>query len=190
MNMTSSSRSESPIQGWFLSGTPMHHYAIELDGTLVHTGRQSAHLYTVHPDQNQPVATTPHEQQFGTLMQQFQAQAYHNKRMRLSGFVKTRAVVESCGLWMRVDDRYENVLQFDNMHNRLLTGDCDWNHYAIVLDIPLESTTIAFGVMLIGQGDVWIDSLRFEEVGRDVPLTHLDPQADLPDAPQNLDFEQ
>ncbi len=188
MDTTFASLTESPIQGWFLSGTPMHQYAIELDGVQVHRGRQSAHLCTVANEQT--ASATPPEQQFGTLMQQFQAQAYRGKRMRLSGFVKTHNVAERCGLWMRVDDRYENVLQFDNMHNRPIVGDCDWNHYAIVLDIPPESTTIAFGVMLVGKGHVWIDSLRFEEVALDVPLTHLDPEADLPDAPQNLDFEQ
>ncbi len=188
MNMTYTSPSESPIEGWFLSGTSMHHYAIELDGAQVHTGRQSAHLYTPSTDQAPSMAMQ--EQQFGTLMQQFQAHAYRGKRMRFSGFVKTSTVQQSCGLWMRVDDRYENVLQFDNMHNRPITGDCDWNHYAIVLDIPPESTVIAFGVMLVGKGHVWIDSLRFEEVGLDVPLTNLDPDAELPAAPQNLDFEQ
>ena len=185
---TSSAVSESPIQGWFLSGTHMPYYAIELDYQHIHQGQRSAHLYSV--DDNALPAISSHEQAFGTLMQQFQASAYRGKRVRFSGFIQTSQLELSCGLWMRVDDRYDNMLQFDNMSNRPITGNRDWNHYDIVLDIPPESTVIAFGIMLIGQGHVWADSLKFEEVGLDVPVTHMDAEADLPPQPQNLNFEQ
>ena len=71
--------------------------------------------------------------------------------MRFSGFVKTENVKEYCGLWMRVDNRAEDVLQFDNMNDRRIMGSTHWNHYAIVLDVPEESATISIGVLLMGQ---------------------------------------
>ncbi|WFB59379.1 hypothetical protein [Paenibacillus sp. BR1-192] len=51
---------------------------------------------------------------FATMMQQFKAGKYAGKRMRFSGFVKTDNVKDYCGLWMRVDNHAEDVLQFDN----------------------------------------------------------------------------
>ena len=40
---------------------------------------------------------------FGTLMQDFSADKYLNKRVRLSGYVKSKDVVQWAGLWMRID---------------------------------------------------------------------------------------
>lgn len=49
---------------------------------------------------------------------------------------------------------------------------------------------ISFGVLLSGEGEVWIDSLRFEEVDLSVPVTSLDTTVQLPDHPMNLQFEE
>lgn len=49
------------------------------------------------------------------MMQQFKAENYLGKRMKLSGFLKSKGVDGFCGLWMRVDNALQDVLQFDNM---------------------------------------------------------------------------
>ncbi|SEM30820.1 hypothetical protein SAMN04488688_11197 [Paenibacillus sp. cl141a] len=127
---------------------------------------------------------------FATMMQQFKAGKYAGKRMRFSGFVKTENVKDYCGLWMRVDNRAEDVLQFDNMNNRRIVGSTHWNHYAIVLDVPEDSATISIGVLLMGAGQVWVDSFRFEEVDLSVPTTNLDVHYELLEEPANLSFEE
>lgn len=91
---------------------------------------------------------------------------------------------------MRVDNRAEDVLQFDNMNDRRIVGSTHWNHYAIVLDVPEESATISIGVLLMGAGKVWLDSLRFEEVDLSVPTTNLDLHYELLEEPTNLSFEE
>jgi hypothetical protein len=93
------------------------------------------------------------------------------------------------GLWMRVDAPKRRSVSFDNMQNRPITGTSDWRSYAVVLDVPAESESISFGVLLAGQGRVWIDNVRFEVVDASVPVTgHREPAGPGP-APSNLDFE-
>jgi len=61
--------------------------------------------------------------------------------------------------------------------------------YEIVLDIPENSTTINYGVLLGGNGKVWFDSFELKEVDKNVPVTNLKKESKLPSQPVNLDFE-
>nr|WP_236702340.1 AraC family transcriptional regulator [Alkalicoccobacillus plakortidis] len=168
------------IKGWMLAGDEPQHYEVGLDTQVVHQGKQSAYIKGVTAKPNGG---------FVTLMQQFKADKYVGKRMKLSGFVKTNGIQEYCGLWMRVDNKQHDVLQFDNMFDRKIIGDTDWNIYSIVLDIPEESDLIAFGLNVSGPGQVWLDSLIFHEVKKTVPTTNVDWQSELDDEPQNLTFD-
>lgn len=171
----------STIKGWFISGSHPQDYEMGIDRNTVHQGSTSGYLK----------AQTPMDDgAFATMMQQFRADKYKGKRMRFSGFVKTENVKEYCGLWMRVDSHSEDVLQFDNMNDRRITGDTHWNHYAIVLDVPEESSTISFGVLLMGEGKVWVDGFQFEEVDLSVPTTSLRLDYEMNDEPTNLSFEE
>ncbi|MED1911913.1 hypothetical protein P4V40_14660, partial [Brevibacillus laterosporus] len=82
------------------------------------------------------------------------------------------------------------VSKFDNMSNRPIQGTTEWNMYRIVLDVPPQSEAIAFGAFLQGGGQIWMDSLRFEEVNVKTPVTHLEASPELPEEPINLLFEE
>lgn len=171
---------ETIIHGWILSGSAPEHYQMTLDQQTFHTGHQSALLKNI---------SDVNSQQFATIMQQFQAEKYRGKRLKLTCYIKTEDV-EKCGAWMRVDDNNGDVLQFDNMDNRPITGTNEWNHYTIVLDVSEESMSIHFGVLLIGKGKVWMDGFQLVEVSEHVPTTNLSFQESLPKEPQNLDFSE
>lgn len=172
---------EEKIKGWFLSGGNPFNYEIGVDRKTVHQGKASGYLKST---------TVQDSTEFGTMMQQFKAEKYLGKRIKLSGFIKTKDVETFAGLWMRVDSASEDTLQFDNMSNRPITGTNEWNHYSIVLDIPENSATISFGLSLMGKGNVWIDSLTFMEVDMSVPTTHIELEYTLLDEPINLSFEE
>jgi hypothetical protein len=121
-------------------------------------------------------------------MQMFAADSYRGKRLRMSGSVRADAVDGWAGLWMRVDGPQRETLQFDNMQDRPITGTRDWLRYEIVLDIPQQSTQIAFGVLLHGKGQLNLDAVRFEEVDTTVPVTDLT-QSRRRSGPVNLGFE-
>ncbi|MDW7615895.1 AraC family transcriptional regulator [Peribacillus simplex] len=169
------------LKGWNLSGSHPFNYQMGIDRETFHKGQASGFLKSV---------TAEAKEEFATMMQQFKAENYLGKRMKLSGFLKSKGVDGFCGLWMRVDNALQDVLQFDNMGNRPIVNDTEWNHYYIVLDVPENSAIISFGVLLSGRGQVWIDELEFEEVSIDTPTTNIDYGCDLLDGPENLSFEE
>lgn len=127
---------------------------------------------------------------FGTLMQLSPAGSYVGKRVRMSGYVRSSAVVDWSGLWLRVDQKgVKGSLAFDNMQGRPIKGTTDWTKYEIVLDVPKTATGIAYGALLSGTGQVWFDDLNFEIVDSTVATTGRGPA--LPrTGPANLDFEK
>lgn len=170
-------REEAPMKNWFLAGSHKHDYEQGVDAEVMFNGKKSAYLRSKGPE----------PEGFGTLMQTFQATAYLNKRLRYSAYVKSEEVENWAGLWMRVDGVEKGTsLCFDNMQNRPIKGTTDWQPYEIVLNVPQDSTNIAFGILLEGSGQVWLSDIQFTEVTTDIPVTDL--TKSYPDQPENLDF--
>lgn len=169
------------LKGWQLSGSHPFNYQMGIDREVFHQGKASGFLKSV---------TVEEQGEFATMMQQFKADKYLGKRLRFSGFIKSEAVDGFCGFWMRVDDHLHDVLHFDNMSDRPIKGDNEWNHYSIVLDVPENSAVISFGILLSGKGHVWVDGITFEEVDSSIPTTNIDFSSELLDEPINLSFDE
>lgn len=170
---------ETP-KGWFPAGSHPKEYEMSLDRAVTHGGKASASLTSI-------AAKTSG---FGTLMQSFGADSFRGKRVRMSGYVRSQDVGDWAGLWLRVDGPRNQTLSFDNMQSRAIKGTRDWQKYEIVLDVPEEALEIAFGLLLTAKGQVWMDDLKFEVVGKDVPTTGGSPSRQAPKGPANLDFEE
>lgn len=157
---------EAGMTGWYLAGSQPEAYRIGNDTTALHGGKASAYLQ----------ASGDPQSGFGTLMQSVKADPFRSMRVRMSGWVKANGVADWAGLWMRVDGpdtrKTGRSLSFDNMENRPIKGTSDWTRYEIVLDVPPESVEIAFGILLAGTGEVWLDDVQFVNVGNDVPTTN------------------
>ena len=123
-------------------------------------------------------------------MQTIKAENYLGKRLRLSGYIKSEDVEGWSGMWMRIDGENYMQMGFDNMRNRPIKGTSDWKKYEIVLDIPPDSKSINYGVLLNGDGKVWFDDFKLEEVDDNVPVTNIVSEKMIPDQPVNLDFEE
>lgn len=169
------------VKGWVLSGAAPFNYEMGIDREIVHQGKASGYLKS---------KTVIEDGHFATMMQQFRAKNYMNQHVCLSGFIKTENVAAFASMWMRVDHANGDILQFDNMYNRPIQGTTNWNRYSIVLDVPAESELISFGIMLSGQGQVWVDDLKFEIVDNSVPSTNLEVTATILEEPTNLSFEE
>jgi WD40 repeat protein/serine/threonine protein kinase len=161
-------------------------YEMGLDTTVRHGGRASASIKS----------KVPAPSGFATINQGFRADDYRAKRLRLSGYVKTENAEQGAWLWMRLDCETQMIL--DNMQvgpDRRITGTSDWRICEIVLDVPKDAVTIAFGIALSGKGQAWFDDLTFEIVAPDVPVTNsfTGDASDVATAasakPVNLDFE-
>jgi hypothetical protein len=78
------------------------------------------------------------------------------------------------------------------MSDRPITGTTDWNKVEIVLDVPANSSMLAYGVLLYGTGQIWIDKVTFEVVDESVKITGKSNKIESPvvSEPANLDFEE
>ena len=179
--------------GWFFAGSKPQEYDCSVDPATPYNGQPSTYI------KSKPgVKTTG----FGSMMQDFGATQYVGKRIRLSGNLKSEGVDAWGGLWMRVDgsdhqkNGYPAMLAFDNMHDGLMDrsvkGTTGWQNYSIVLDVPEGATGIYIGFLLEGPGALWVNGLKVEVVGPEVPVTGKDPNQapQLPEGPSNLAFEK
>lgn len=174
---------ESPIRipgGWFSAGSNPAQYEMGIDSKIFQTGHSCAYIKS----------KMPKEKEFGTLMQTINAENYIGKRLRFSGYIKSENVKGWSGMWMRIDDGNGEQLGFDNMQDRAIKGTTDWKKYKIVLDVPSNSKTLNFGVLLWGEGKVWADNFSIAEVDNSVPVTNLLKEKKLPGKPINMDFEE
>ena len=161
---------------WQLAGDDLSCYHLDRDFVVTYAGKPSGRLTSVGECQS-----------FGTMVQCLDPAAYAGKRIRFSAHVKARDVRDWAGLWMRVDG--ENgcgtTLAFDNMNARPITGSRDWARYDIVLDVAKEAKSICLGMLLQGQGKVWLSSVSLEAVNSAVPTTVADGRMENKPANQN-----
>jgi hypothetical protein len=120
-----------------------------------------------------------------TLSQRFKAGNYRGKRMKFAAAIKAEVPEGSAALTMSVSGLCYELLTFDNMYGRNITGITDWKKAEIVLDVPEESTHIQFGITMAGKGRISVSGVVFEET-TDQP-TGWKPYEE---EPQNLDFSE
>jgi hypothetical protein len=103
------------------------------------------------------------------------AAPFRGKRLRLTGYVKTRQLSEYAALWLQVDANipargYRREAS-DNMGDRPIRGANEWTPYSIVLDVHPEATHLTFGLLLRGGGTVWLDDVSLEVISEEVAVT-------------------
>jgi hypothetical protein len=170
---------DNALRGWIKSGDSPSDYEVGLDLKIRYGGVTSAYIRSRGVPRG-----------FGTLMQTFKADTYRGKRLKLSASAKAENVRNWAGFWMRVDSAERNAVSFDNMQDRPISGSIDWATYQVVLDVPENSSHIAFGLLLDGPGRVWLTNFQFEIVSVDVATTGKPEIIDVPDAPTNLNFKE
>ena len=107
----------------------------------------------------------------------------------MAGYLKSRDVAGWCGLWLRVDGP-NGMLGFDNMQSRVVQGTTDWTRHEAVLDVREAALRLAFGSVMKGAGQVWVDDFTLEVVDpKEVKLTNPQPAVTYSERVSNLDFE-
>jgi C-terminal processing protease CtpA/Prc len=145
--------------GWFLPGPCRDAgYTAELTEEQPQQGKRSALL-------RRDAAKGP-APAFGNLMQNIDAAPFRGRRIRFRAAV--RAEVKGAGnqaqLWLRVDRKSGQVGFFENMGDRPIT-ERGWCDYEIVGGVAEDAQGIALGLMLLGNGRVWLDDVRLEVLG-------------------------
>ncbi|MBC7863888.1 MAG: hypothetical protein IAF38_13010 [Bacteroidia bacterium] len=169
-------------EGWFPAGSLPASYDMGVEKASGQDGKNAATIKS----------TKKKIEGFGTLMQNCLPDKFIGKRVRLSGYMKSKDVESWAGFWMRVDQEgTQHSLSFDNMHDRAIKGTTEWKKYEIVLDVPAKASNIAYGALLNGTGQIWFDKLNFEVVDSYLPTTGKGlSNAVINKEPVNLDFEE
>jgi hypothetical protein len=176
---------ETTIKGWYKAGNKPESYRVGLDKSIYQNGNQSAFLESIE------TITSG----FGTLMQSCETKNYSGKKIKMSGFIKSENVKDWAGMWLRIDESNKpSTEHFDNMVNRPIKGSTDWTNYEIIMDVPVNSYTMNFGILLSGTGKVWIDNVKFEIID-DSSEKFEEPYGNKKSTglnlqPDNLDFEK
>jgi len=156
--------------GWFPAGSNPTDYDMGVDEGNDNHAALIRYKYAVDD-----TAEARRPNGFGTLMQTILADAYRGKRIMLSAQLRTEEVDGAATIWMRIDGQERPSLRFDNMESRasegVLRGTEDWTGRHIVLDVPDNSTTIAFGFYLRGSGCALARDFVLVEVAGDVAVT-------------------
>jgi len=150
--------------GWMNSGGTPTRYAMGKDNSTSYDGKYSATIKSI----------VDKIDGFGTFGQFCDPDKYLGKRIRMTGYMKTKNVNDWAGFWLRVDAD-SDVVSFDNMHdgkkNKSVKGTTNWTKYEIVLDVPSNATLLVYGALLAGSGQIWFDNLSFEIVDNTVETT-------------------
>ncbi len=168
-------------EGWIKGGAQNSKYKMGLEKGSGQNGKSAATIKSFDTE----------VEDFGNMMQSFSAAKYINKRIRMSGYLKTKDVIKWAAFWVRVDQEHSKTpLAFDNMmtgKDRSVKGTTEWTKYEIVLDVPEGASNIVIGFMLAGSGQVWADNIKFEIVDKTIPITA---GKEIKFEPINLDFEK
>lgn len=127
-----------------------------VDTTVVHGGKSAARI------ERAPES----EGRFSTLTRSMPVD-FTGSRVELRGWVRTEAVTESAGLWLRLDGS-TGMLEFDNMRARQLRGTTEWTEYSISLPLNIAARKLFFGFLVAGSGKGWVDDLQLLVDGKPV----------------------
>jgi hypothetical protein len=131
---------------WFLAGQSPAAYTMSGDPTQASPG-------LVLSSPSAPAST------FGTAMTQVDPAAFAGHHARLVATVETEGVGAWAGLWMRVDGQNGQVLAFDNMQDRPISGTTAAASYQVELEVASGATEVSYGVLLVGSGTVRVSNL-------------------------------
>ena len=158
---------------WVMAGDTPQNYTAGIDTADVDGVRNAKFLRYVQGD----------ARGWASLTQVISAQNYAGKRVRFSARVKTRDVSGWAGLWMAVDSPDKNNVAFYNSADKPIKGSSGWQERSVVLDVPAAAHAMRFGVINSGTGQVWLDALKFDVVGKDVPVDVMPGAQPLPTQP-------
>lgn len=98
----------------------------------------------------------------GTMLQSILADEYRGKRIKMSAYAKSDAVMRA-GFYLRVDGP-ETALTFANTLKNSIEETTSWQLYQLILDVPEEARNIDFGAMLMQEGTLWVDDYKIEVI--------------------------
>ena len=173
------------IKHWGLAGDDEYnHFEFGLAPDSRHSGKNCAFLNSIALEPTSEEI----ENACGRLIQRCAVpQEFEGHRVRMTAWVKSALVGRSIGrLELDIIGKWGWYCKwngtYDNMSDRPITGDTEWQRYELVVDVPEDCRSMYFGLFMVGVGKMWLDEVSFEVVDKSVPLTGINK------GPSNLNF--
>ncbi len=101
---------------------------------------------------------------FGLMEQRVRVQPeWVGRTVRLSGFMRTRGVTGTgAALVLVARDGSDHILEAQQMDDRRIRGDQDWQQVAVQLKVPSSGWWLQIGAMLQDDGALWVDDIALE----------------------------
>jgi hypothetical protein len=148
----------SDPSGWDQRGTDLADYDVDTAPVVRFNRLATAHVKSKSPDSPTELS------KFSTAATSVDLTAYRGARLRFSAVVRGAGIKGGGALWLLLTDANNDLLALDNMGDRLIKGDTDWNRYQVTLNVPITAVEGSFGVMAEGAGEVWASDPRLEVV--------------------------
>lgn len=110
---------------------------------------------------NRSTISTSNRAAFGNVGEMIDVSSYQGKEFILKARIKVKKGPGTGHLWARVDTD-QGTGFFDNMMDRPVTNGKEWATYEINGKIDKNASKLAFGVFLLGTGNVLVDDLTLQ----------------------------
>lgn len=161
---------DAPLEGWF-APTGITDCKVAWSGNDCHQGSGCADIT--------PTLAGP--KSFGNIMQMIDATPYLGKRVRFRAAVKTKGSAHA-QLWFRIDRSAGGMGFFDNMGDRPIRTQGQWQYFETNGFVNPDAKAIALGVMAMS-GAIRVDDASLT-VTNELPTLSVD--APRPLTPQGL----
>ena len=107
---------------------------------------------------------------YGTIMQNASPKSYLGKRIRFSAYLKGEDAGQG-ELWMVVADAKPERTDAWNAEStgKILVGTTKWTKIEHIIDVPVTTKMLSFGIASTGKGTVWVDGFAIEIIGSAPP---------------------
>lgn len=113
----------------------------------------------------------PGRRYLGTLERRIPLSAWRGQRLRLSLRLRNEGVA-STAVTMQINKTGGAAIR-SPAATKWTTGDSDaWRLQTFVLDVPDDASELVLDVSMRDKGMVWLDELKLQAVGTDVPLSN------------------
>lgn len=130
--------------------------AVFADEKIVHSGKYSARVESDNKSENG----------FATVKKSLPID-FSGQTIELRGYLRTEAVSNFAGLWLR-EDGESGIVEFDNMQTKQIKGTTEWTEYSIVLPLQPDARMLYFGALVTGGGRIWADDLQLLVDGKPI----------------------
>jgi hypothetical protein len=141
---------EASLGGWW-----SYQGEVNADRDIRYGGNASAHIRAKEiPSEQEPAIMG------ATFTQAIIADAYRNRNVKISAYLKTRDVEGKAALAATFADMQDQ----HSAASEPISGTSDWVRREVTVPVPSEGGQLSFGVSIEGEGEAWIDDVQIEVI--------------------------